>query len=70
MLRIGADGEGREQDRDDYDDDYDYHDCNHVWIQARETRATFITWMSLLRLGMQLIGVSQASGSCVAPRFG
>lgn len=70
VLRIGADGEGREQDRDDYDDDYDYHDCNHVWIQAREIRATFITWMSLLRLGMQLIGVSQASGSCVAPRFG
>lgn len=70
VLRIGADGEGREQDRDDYDDDYDYHDCNHVWIQARETRATFITWMSLLCLDMQLIGVSQASGSCVAPRFG
>lgn len=71
VLRIGADGEEREQDRDDYDDDYDYHDCcNHVWIQARDTRATFIAWMSLLRLGMQLIGVSQTSGSCVTPRFG
>lgn len=71
VLRIGADGEGREQDRDDYDDDYDYHDSSsHVWIQVREIRATFITWMSLLRLDTQLIGVSQASGSCVTPRFG